>query len=79
MKKVLIVFLFTLFIVCVYKINVKAALTGSGTSGSPYQVTSGSELKTALSKGTSSWKYIAVTDTAAITETINVETGKFRM
>ena len=78
MKKILIVFLFTLFMVCVYKIDVKA-LTGSGTSSSPYQVTSGSELKTALSKGNSSWKYIAVTDTAAITETINVETGKFRI
>ena len=78
MKKVLIVFLFTLFIVCVYKREVKA-LSGSGSSSDPYIVTSGSELKTALSKGTSSWKYIAVTDTAAITETINVSTGKFRI
>ncbi len=78
MKKVLLVFLFTLFIVCVYKTNVKA-LSGSGTSSSPYKVTSGSELKEALSKGTSSWKYIAITDTVAITETINVETGKFRI
>ena len=55
MKKILIVFMFTLFVVCVYKKDVKA-LTGSGTSASPYKVTKGSELKEALSKGTSSWK-----------------------
>lgn len=78
MKKIIILFMFTLFIVCVYRKDVNA-LSGSGTSASPYLVTSGSELKEALSKGTSSWKYIAVTDTAAVTETINVEKGKFRI
>ena len=78
MKKILIMFMFALFVVCVYKKDVKA-LTGSGTSASPYKVTKGSELKEALSKGTSSWKYIAVTDTTAITETITVSKGKFRI
>ena len=78
MKKIIIMFLFALFIVCAYKKDVRA-LSGSGTSSSPYIVTKGSELKEALSKGTSSWKYIAVTDVTAITETINVENGKFRI
>ena len=71
MKKILLMLMFALFVVCVYKKDVKA-LTGSGTSASPYIVTKGSELKEALSKGTTSWKYIAVTDVTAITETINV-------
>ena len=78
MKKILLMLMFALFVVCVYKKEVKA-LTGSGTSSSPYIVTTGSELKEALSKGTTSWKYIAVTDVTAITETINVEKGKFRI
>ncbi|MBP5774055.1 MAG: hypothetical protein J6W35_08385 [Eubacterium sp.] len=78
MKKILIMFMFALFVVCVYKKDVKA-LSGSGTTASPYIVTKGSELKEALSKGSSSWKYIAVTDVTAITETINVSTGKFRI
>ncbi len=78
MKKILIMFMFALFVVCIYKKDVKA-LTGSGSASSPYIVTKGSELKDALSKGSSSWKYIAVTDVTAITETINVETGKFRI
>lgn len=78
MKKIIITFMFALFIVCVYKTEVKA-LSGSGTSGSPYKVTTGSDLKAALSKGNSSWKYIAIADTVAITETIKVETGKFRV
>ncbi len=78
MKKIKYLIMFTLFIVCVYKKEVKA-LSGSGTSSNPYIVTSGSELATALSKGNSSWKYIAVTDTLAVKETINVNAGKFRI
>ena len=78
MKKIVLMFMFALFVVCVYKKEVKA-LSGSGAYGNPYQVTTGGELKEALSKGTTSFKYIAVKDLAAITETINVSTGKFRI
>ncbi len=78
MKKILFLGLFTLFVLCVYKTDVKA-LSGSGTAASPYLVTSGTELTEALSKGTSSWKYIAITDTAAITKMITVSKGKFRI
>lgn len=78
MKKIIILFMFTLFMVCVYKKEVKA-LSGNGSSSNPYIVTKGAELKEALSKGTTSWKYIAVTDLTAITETINVTEGKFRI
>ncbi|MCR5429873.1 MAG: hypothetical protein K6E58_01390 [Eubacterium sp.] len=78
MKKYLFMFMFALFVVCVYKKEVKA-LSGSGTSASPYIVKTGSDLKEALSKGNSSWKYIAVRDLTAVTETINVSTGKFRI
>lgn len=79
MKRILIAFIFALAVVCLYRRNV-LAITGSGTSTNPYIVTKESELVTALGSGsTSAWKYIALTDTVAITKTINVKKGKFRI
>lgn len=78
MKKFFCLLIFTLFVVCVYKKEVKA-LSGNGSADSPYIVKTGSDLSEALSKGTSSWKYVAVRDLSAITNTIRVTTGKFRI
>ena len=78
MKRILMMIIFTLSIVCIYKTEVKA-LSGNGAANNPFIVKSGSDLESALSKGSDSWKYVAIRDTVAVKEMITVDSGKFRI
>lgn len=55
--------------------------TGKGTKANPYIVSTETELRGALTEhqDKTSWIYIAVDDTIAITKTIEVEKGKYRI
>ncbi len=54
--------------------------TGKGTSAKPYVITSEKELREIITeKYKSSWVYIAMNDTIAITKTLTVDEGKFRI
>lgn len=75
-----IILMLSAILVLASNVNV-LAVTGKGTKTSPFVVSSEKGLNEVLTRYTDrkSWVYIAVDDTVAITKTIQVEEGKFRI
>lgn len=69
-----------LCMICFCNKSVVQGYTGNGSKDKPYIVTKESEIREILTtKGSSSWKYIAVNNTIVIKRTITVSNGKFRL
>lgn len=77
--KYLIMFAFIL-IIGFHERSIVQGYTGKGTEKNPYVVTKETEIREILTtKGSGSWKYIAVNGNITIRKTIVVSKGKFRI
>lgn len=66
--------------ICFGHLHIVQGYTGTGSSSKPYIVTNEADIRQVLTtKGTNSWKYIAVNNNITLKKSIVVSKGKFRI